>query len=72
MSNYENKLSAGRPSARVNKTATLSSLADSPSMKRVNFEITAEEHAKLKINAARQGKSIKELLTEFVSKLPEH
>lgn len=72
MSNYENKLSAGRPSARSNRTATLSSLTDSPAVKRVNFEITADDHAKLKINAARQGKSIKELLTEFVSKLPEY
>lgn len=71
MSNSETRLSAGRPSARVNKATTLSSLADSPVMKRVNFDITADDHAKLKIHATRQGKSIKELLTDFVSNLPE-
>jgi len=54
------------------KAATLASLADdSGSMKRVNFELSAEQHAKLKIHAARAGKSIKELLTEYVAGLPD-
>jgi len=39
-------------------------------MKRVNFELSAEQHSKLKIYAAKRGKSIKELLTEFVEGLP--
>lgn len=67
-------LSAGRPSARTDKAkaATLASLADdADSMKRVNFELNAERHAKLKVYAARRGKSIKELLTEFVDSLPD-
>ena len=67
-------LSAGRPSARTDKAkaATLASLADdSGSMKRVNFELSAEQHAKLKIHAAKVGKSIKELLTEYVAGLPD-
>lgn len=71
MSKNSNILSAGRPSARTDKLKTLASLADSASMKRVNFDVTAESHAKLKIYAARHGKTIKEVLSEFVEQLPE-
>lgn len=71
MSDKVNSLSAGRPSARAGKSATLSSLADNASMKRVNFDLDAAQHQKLKIYAARQGKTVKELLTEFVAQLPE-
>ena len=70
----KNILSAGRPSARTDKAraATLASLADDAgSMKRVNFEVSAELHTRLKIYATKQGKSIKELLTEYVAGLPE-
>jgi Antitoxin ParD len=70
MSKNTNTLSAGRPSARTDRTTTLASLADNVSMKRVNFDISAENHAKLKIYAAQQGKSIKEILSEFVEQLP--
>ncbi|WP_335925273.1 chromosome partitioning protein ParB [Shewanella algae] len=63
-------LSAGRPSAGKSKT-TLASLADKTATKRVNFDVTAEEHTKLKIYAARQGKTVKELLTEYVRSLPD-
>lgn len=71
MSKPSSTLSAGRPSARSNKAATLASLSDDASMKRVNFELSAERHAKLKIHAAKQGKSIKELLTDYVDSLPD-
>lgn len=67
-------LSAGRPSARTDKAraATLASLADDAGgMKRVNFELSVEQHAKLKIHATKVGKSIKELLTEYVAGLPD-
>lgn len=70
----QTKLSAGRPSARTDKAraATLASLADEVGgMKRVNFELPADQHTKLKIYATRQGKTIKELLTEYVGSLPE-
>ncbi len=70
MSKNTNTLSAGRPSARTDRTKTLACLADNVSMKRVNFDISAENHAKLKIYAAQQGKSIKEILSEFVEQLP--
>ncbi len=71
MSKLSGVLSAGRPSVRHNKATTLASLADEASTKRVNFELSAEQHMKLKIYAAKQGKTIKELLTEYVSSLPE-
>jgi hypothetical protein len=64
-------LSAGRPSARDDKAKTLASLADDVGgMKRVNFELSADQHTKLKIHAAKQGKTIKDLLTEYVESLP--
>lgn len=74
MSKLTTTLTAGRPSARTDKAraATLASLADNAGvMKRVNFELSAEQHAKLKIHAAKAGKSIKELLTEYVAGLPD-
>jgi len=40
-------------------------------MKRVNFELPAEQHTKLKIYAATKGKTIKELLTDYVESLPK-
>ncbi len=71
MSKLSGILSAGRPSARSDKAATLASLAEEASLKRVNFQLSADQHMKLKIYAARQGKTIKELLTEYVASLPE-
>ena len=73
MSKAGTTLSAGRPSARTDKSkaATLASLADDASMKRVNFELSADQHTKLKIYATRQCKTIKELLTEYVAGLPD-
>jgi hypothetical protein len=68
MSEKKSILSAGRPSG-TNKAATLASLADQKATKRVNFEISIEQHTKLKIYAAQQGKTIKELLTEYVEQL---
>lgn len=67
-------LSAGRPSARTDKAraATLASLADNAgTTKRINFDVSAEQHAKLKIYATKHGKSIKDLLTAYVAGLPE-
>lgn len=67
-------LSAGRPSVRAGdkrKMATLASMGDDQPKKRVNFDLPADQHAKLKVYAARQGKTVKELLTEFVAQLPD-
>jgi hypothetical protein len=66
-----NKLSAGRPSER-NKAMTFAQLSDdAPDMKRVNFQISAELHAKLKVYSAKTGKSVKELLTDYIVTLPD-
>lgn len=74
MSSTKGTLSAGRPSLKASdkrKAATLASLSDEQPKKRVNFELSADQHAKLKIYAARQGKTVKELLTEYIRSLPE-
>ena len=73
MSKAATTLSAGRPSARTDKSkaATLASLADDASMKRVNFELSADQHTKLKIYATQQSKTIKELLTKYITNLPD-
>ena len=47
MSKPASTLTAGRPSARSNKAATLASLADEASTKRVNFELPTDQHTKL-------------------------
>lgn len=64
-------LSAGRPSAKSNKATTLASLADKAATARVNFDLDRDQHTKLKVYAARQGKTVKEVLTDFVEQLPE-
>lgn len=68
--NSKGSLSAGRPSARINKATTLASLADKVETKRVNFDLSTEQHTKLKVYAAKQGRTVKELLTDFVEQLP--
>lgn len=37
--------------------------------KRINFDVSEEEHRQLKILAAREGKAIKELLLEALEKI---
>ena len=64
-------LSAGRPSAKSSKAATLASLADKAATVRVNFDLDREQHTKLKVYAARQGKTVKEVLSDYVAQLPE-
>lgn len=69
--NKHGALTAGRPSANKGPAVTLASMADEATVKRVNFELAAEQHTKLKIYATKQGKTIKELLTEYVAQIPE-
>lgn len=64
-------LSAGRPSAKNNKAATLASLADKAPTVRVNFDLDRDQHIKLKLYATKQGRSIKEVLSDYVAQLPE-
>lgn len=37
--------------------------------KRINFDVSEEEHRQLKILAAKEGKTIKELLLEALEKI---
>ena len=62
-------LTAGRPSATQSRAVTLSSLSEDVALKRVNFSLPADEHMRLKIYAARQGKTITELLSDHVATL---
>ena len=64
-------LSAGRQSAKSSKAATLASLADKAATVRVNFDLDREQHTKLKVYAAKQGKTVKEVLSDYVAQLPE-
>ena len=64
-------LSAGRPSAKSSKAATLASLADKAATVRVNFDLDRDQHTKLKVYAAKQGKTVKEVLSDYVAQLPE-
>lgn len=70
MSKSALSLKAGRPSARKSKEVTLASLSDEKEQKRVNFFIDSDLHTKLKIYAAQQGKSIKDILTDYIKTLP--
>jgi len=63
-------LSAGRPSSKTTKAATLASLALSQKTKRVNFDLTAEQHSKLKVYAAKHGTTIKQMFSTYVDNLP--
>jgi hypothetical protein len=71
MSKVTGSLSAGRPSAKASNATTLASLADKADTVRVNFDLERAAHTKLKVYAAKQGKTVKELLKGFVDSLPE-
>jgi hypothetical protein len=49
---------------------TMSDIASPEKVKRVNFDLPEALHTKLKTYSAAQGKSIKDVLTEFVEALP--
>jgi len=60
-------LKGSRPSAPKDKAAMPAS--GDVHMKRVNFQLPADQHVKLKVYAAQHGKTITELLTEQVERL---
>lgn len=62
-------LKAGRPSIASGKNQTLSNLTDKKDMKRVNFQLRSDLHTKLKVYAAANGKTITEILIEYVENL---
>lgn len=61
-------LSAGRPS-KASKQATLADMADVKPTVRVNFDLARDEHIKLKVYAAQQGKTVRQVLSDFVQSL---
>jgi hypothetical protein len=64
-------LSAGRPSRTgSNPAKTLSILAGDEETARVNFDLPKAKHRALKAYAASQGKTIKEVLTDYIDQLP--
>lgn len=75
MSTKFSGMSTGRPSVtNAAKAKLLESLKDNAGKevsKRVNFEVSESMHTKLKINAARNGQSIKEFLTTYIHSLPD-
>jgi hypothetical protein len=62
------KMPAGRPS-RGKDAPSINVFAEKEKMVRVNFEVTREEHTKLKVHAAKSGRSISDVLREFVAQL---
>lgn len=62
-------LKAGRPSAKEKERAISELMGDGKPLKRVNFEIDEDRHRKLKIYAARTGRSIRELMLEYIDSL---
>ena len=71
MSKKSNSLSAGRPSVGKDQATLLASLADNAGKKRMNIDLSIEEHTKLKVYASSQGKSIKEVVTACIRQLFE-
>ena len=61
-------LKAGRPSSEK-RAMTMGDIAGAEKLKRVNFDLPEVLHTRLKIYAAAQGKTIKDVLTEFVEGL---
>lgn len=64
------KMPAGRPS-RAKEATSINVFAEKEKMVRVNFEVTRDEHTKLKVHAAKSGRSISDVLREFVAQLSE-
>jgi hypothetical protein len=70
MSNVKLGMKAGRPSS-AKAAPTLSDLADKTDTVRVNFDLDRAEHIKLKVYAAKSGRSITDILRELVSSIEE-
>ena len=61
-------LRAGKPSAGdKRKGLALDALTDKNQTVRVNFELDREEHIRLKVHAAKAGKTIADVLRELVA-----
>lgn len=61
-------LSAGRPSENKKAQALKAVSEDKGQMVRVNFELDEADHLNLKIYAAKERRSISEILRELIEK----
>lgn len=63
-------LRAGKPSAgEKQKDFSLEALTEKNQTVRVNFDLGRDEHIKLKVHAAKAGKSVADVLRELVAGL---
>ncbi|MBC8725505.1 chromosome partitioning protein ParB [Paraburkholderia sp. 31.1] len=63
-------LKAGRPS-KARAAAPANVFIEQEKPVRVNFDLSRAEHTKLKVHAAMHGKSIADVLREFVTQLSD-
>ncbi len=63
-------MTAGRPSA-AKAGPTLSDLADQADTVRVNFDLDRAVHTRLKIHAARSGRSMADILRDLVGSIDD-
>lgn len=61
-------LKAGKPREQ-RKEKAIEELTEKNQMVRVNFDLDREEHIRLKIHAAKAGKSVADVLRELVAKI---
>ena len=63
-------LNAGRPSkSNTKKSLSLDDLVENDKTKRVNFDLSESQHRKLKEYAAKQGMTIREVMTQYIETL---
>ena len=63
-------LNAGRPSkSNTSKNLSLDDLVENEKTKRVNFDLSESQHRKLKEYAAKQGMTIREVMTQYIETL---
>lgn len=70
MSNTKFGMKAGRPSNAKTATA-LSDLADKADTVRVNFDLDRAQHIRLKVYAAKTGRSITDIMRELVNSIED-
>ena len=65
-----NNLNAGRQSkSNTSKSLSLDDLVENEKIKRVNFDLSESQHRKLKEYAAKQGMTIREVMTQYIETL---
>ncbi len=64
----KNVSSAGSLGVSTSKSGGI--VAGKATTVRVNFDLDRDQHIKLKLFATRQGKTIKEVLSDYVAQLP--